>query len=152
MHEVRVGIRQSQESGKALTVTSFFRFTILTVCHYLFALCHPALQHASSGKAAQILLTCIRSAAPSRTCDYLTSCNTTLQNPRICYQRLSGPKASRTEWQRDVHGLSGGTKPVYNHSSLSDSLCRLHLLAHANRQHSCLGAGLSIPSNHSLDC
>lgn len=49
------------------------------------------------------------------------------------------------EWQRDVHALSGGTKLVYNHSSPSYSLYPLHLLAHANRQHSSLGAGLSIP-------
>lgn len=36
--------------------------------------CHPALQHASSGKASQILSTCIQFTDPSQTCDYLTSC------------------------------------------------------------------------------
>lgn len=152
MHEVRVGLRQSQEPGKAATVTSFFGYTIRTVCQCLFAHCHLALQHASSGKAPQILSTCIHFTALTRTCVYLTSCNTTLQNSRIWYQGLSGPKASGTEWQRYVHALSGGTKPVYSHSSLSGSLCCLHLLAHPHGQRSCLGAGLSSPSNNSLDC
>lgn len=87
MYEVRVGLRQSH--GKAQTVTSYFGYTILAPCLL-----------PSSGKASQILSTGIHFTAPPRICDYLTSCNTTLQNTRIWYQGLSGPKASRREWQR----------------------------------------------------
>lgn len=88
------------------------------------------------------LSTCIQFTVPSQTCDYLTSCNTTLQNSRIGIKDYLGQKLAKRMWKRYVHALSGGSTPVYKHSSLSARLCCLHLLAHSNR----LGAGLSTPT------
>lgn len=56
------------------------------------------------------------------------------------------------EWQRYAHALSGGPKPVYSHSSLSDCLCRSTSWLIPNCQCSSLGVGLIIPSNNSPKC
>lgn len=94
----KVDLRQSQEPGKAQTVTFFFSYIILTVCQYLFAHCHPALQHVSSRKASQILSTCIHFTAPSQTCDSLTSCNYYPAEPQNLVSRTIWAKG----WQNGV--------------------------------------------------
>lgn len=90
-------------SGRARKGPSIlFGYTILTGCQYLLVYRHPALQHASSRKAPRSSPHTPASLPHHQTVPTSLSamppCRTPLP-PRIWHQGLSGPKASRAEWQ-----------------------------------------------------
>lgn len=62
------------------------------------------------------------------------------RTPEFGIKDYLGQRLAERMWQRYVHVLPRGTKPVYRQSSRSTSLCCPHLLAHSY----CLGAGLSV--------